>query len=306
MARAVDSELADTDWALRGRSRGVQAVADQMSAESCAVSRMPGGGTVSVGMPEVGNVVGVADHNRPKSRALSTTRTADPSERGGSRERRRDPARRRAAAEAQALAAPRAPKPRSHGSDGGATERGPAGRRRPHDLSRWVAPGTRHSQVHDFRAPRNPLVLGMLCRMDAVVNIGLGIRRIRGLCREHGVAEPIIDVSEHWVTVTFPRRVAQGDEGTGADGRPSMEGDSRAGKLPCSVPVRNGRAPDGSFLRRVGMLSGPATSRRASKCSLQWDLLEHTTPDKPRSGRQRYRLTAAGRCRLADLEGVKR
>ena len=60
--------------------------------------------------------------------------------------------------------------------------------------------------------PRNPLLFGMLYRMDVVENIGSGIKRIRDLCREHGVAEPHIDVSEHWVTVTFPRPAAQSDE----------------------------------------------------------------------------------------------
>ena len=53
--------------------------------------------------------------------------------------------------------------------------------------------------------PRNPLLFGMLCRMGVVEKVGSGIKRIRELCRQHGVAEPIIDVSEHWVTVTFPR-----------------------------------------------------------------------------------------------------
>ena len=31
------------------------------------------------------------------------------------------------------------------------------------------------------------------------------------------------------------------------------------------------------------------------------NVLEHTIPDKPRSGKQKYRLTAAGRQFLADL-----
>ena len=57
--------------------------------------------------------------------------------------------------------------------------------------------------------PRNPLLFGMLYRMGVVENIGSGIKRIRELCREHGVAEPTIDVSEHWVTVTFPRPTGQ-------------------------------------------------------------------------------------------------
>lgn len=32
-----------------------------------------------------------------------------------------------------------------------------------------------------------------------------GIKRIRNLCREYGVAEPLIQVSERWFTVSFPR-----------------------------------------------------------------------------------------------------
>ena len=57
--------------------------------------------------------------------------------------------------------------------------------------------------------PRNPLLFGMLYRMGVVENIGSGIKRIHELCREHGVAKPTIDVSEHWVTVTFPRPTGQ-------------------------------------------------------------------------------------------------
>ena len=59
--------------------------------------------------------------------------------------------------------------------------------------------------------PRNPLLFGMLYRMGVVENIGSGIRRIRELCREHGVAVPTIEVSEHWITVTFPRPVQQAE-----------------------------------------------------------------------------------------------
>ena len=65
--------------------------------------------------------------------------------------------------------------------------------------------------------PRNPLLFGMLYRMGVVENIGSGIKRIRELCREHGVAEPVINVSEHWVMVTFPRPAEQAE--TRATGR---------------------------------------------------------------------------------------
>ena len=57
--------------------------------------------------------------------------------------------------------------------------------------------------------PRNPLLFGTLHRMEVVEHIGSGIRRIRNLCREYGVAEPRIEVSEHWFTVSFPKPIGQ-------------------------------------------------------------------------------------------------
>ena len=53
--------------------------------------------------------------------------------------------------------------------------------------------------------PRNPLLFGMLYRMDAVEQVGSGVRRIREICRDYGVAEPEYEIKEHWVTMTFKR-----------------------------------------------------------------------------------------------------
>lgn len=58
---------------------------------------------------------------------------------------------------------------------------------------------------------RNPLLFGMLHRMEAVEHIGSGIRRIHDLCREWGVPAPLFDVPEHWLTVTFRRLPLGGD-----------------------------------------------------------------------------------------------
>jgi len=43
--------------------------------------------------------------------------------------------------------------------------------------------------------PRNPLLFAILQRMEEMEHIESGIKRIRNLCREYGVAEPEIDVS---------------------------------------------------------------------------------------------------------------
>ena len=68
--------------------------------------------------------------------------------------------------------------------------------------------------------PRNPLLFGMLFRMDAVEHIGSGIKRIRNLCREYGVVEPRIEVSEHWFTVIFPRPEATRETTGKAESQP--------------------------------------------------------------------------------------
>jgi len=70
--------------------------------------------------------------------------------------------------------------------------------------------------------PRNPLLFAMLHRMEAVEHIGSGIKRIRNLCRDYGVAEPKIEVSEHWFTVIFPRPELPEDS-QGESGRDHVE-----------------------------------------------------------------------------------
>ena len=184
--------------------------------------------------------------------------------------------------------------------------------------------------------PRNPLLFSMLYRMDVVENIGSGIKRIRDLCREHGVADPIIRVSDHWVTVTFPRPADRHGEGDGSSGgalKPDRENQEvrqaqgagqeaqERGRKAQDEAAEPSTGPNGERFRdwEVAVLKAcveqPATGRellaasgyatrtgnfkRAIERHLAMRLLELTIPAKPRSGKQRYRLTASGR-RLLD------
>ncbi|MXW18932.1 MAG: hypothetical protein F4123_00175 [Gemmatimonadetes bacterium] len=108
-----------------------------------------------------------------------------------------------------------------------------------HDRLEIVSPGGLPAGMTEAElglksVPRNPLLFGVLHRMDAVEHIGSGIRRIRDLCREWGVPAPVIDVSEHWVTVGF-RRPAVGGEGSGA----TSEGPGRDRLGTKSAPSRD-------------------------------------------------------------------
>ena len=150
--------------------------------------------------------------------------------------------------------------------------------------------------------PRNPLLFGMLHRMEAVEHIGSGIRRIRNLCRDYGVAVPQIDVSEHWFTVIFPRpgsRVENQQPEFPPHDKIQEAHDEAHDDLTdierkilemCIVGQRTG-----SELRvAAGYLSRSGNFKRSLEKLLVKGLIEMTIPDKPRSKKQRYQLTERG------------
>lgn len=138
--------------------------------------------------------------------------------------------------------------------------------------------------------PRNPLLFGMLFRMEAVEHIGSGIKRIRDQCREYGVAEPRIEVSEHWFTVTFPRTEAQADNGQGKS-KTQVTGEVRQ----LLSILANGPLSRTDAQTTLG-LKGQANFRdRYLGPALTANLIKMTVPEKPRNRNQRYRLTELGR-----------
>lgn len=158
--------------------------------------------------------------------------------------------------------------------------------------------------------PRNPLLFAMLHRMEAVEHIGSGIKRIRNLCREYGVGEPRIEVSEHWFTVIFPRPLS-----------PDMQEEEAPGKHPAStqqVPSKYRISTPQVRAMLLEALAGDATRTQLQNAAgmkdrehfrkeylqplLDEGLLEMTIPEKPRSSKQSYRLTETGRAVLGAWE----
>ena len=171
--------------------------------------------------------------------------------------------------------------------------------------------------------PRNPLLFSMLYRMDVVGRIGSGIRRILDSCREHGVREPMIDVSAEWVTVTFPR-LDQPDHRQ--DCRPEIEADrpefskarvardrrlgshpeteghgqpikSKSGSLGYRVLglLLEGSMSKSAIARSLGHRSVSGGLNRVIRGLRRDGLVEYTLPETPNSSRQEYRLTVSGR-----------
>ena len=143
--------------------------------------------------------------------------------------------------------------------------------------------------------PRNPLLFGILHRMEAVEHIGSGIRRIRNLCKEYGVAKPRIEISEHWFTVTFSRPVAP-------ESQPELQPESR----PDYLELRVLNLLDKSILsksdlsKRLGQKSVSGQLNKVIRKLLADESIEYTIPEKPASRLQQYRITEKGKLRLTE------
>ncbi|MDE2644951.1 MAG: hypothetical protein OXI05_03805 [Bacteroidota bacterium] len=179
--------------------------------------------------------------------------------------------------------------------------------------------------------PRNPLLFDILHRMDAVEKIGSGIRRIRNLCREHGVPEALIEVSESWVSMTFPRATAQVDSKSGPSREQETTQVDSKSKVDPKIFSNDALKPLANILEDVTAqvtaqvvwhCRVPRTAREIMTVvrlkhlktfrtnylqpllDARW--LEMTVPDKPRSSKQKYRLTEKGRELLKQLNASLR
>ena len=155
---------------------------------------------------------------------------------------------------------------------------------------------------------RNPLIADLLHRIDFIEKAGTGIRRIRDGAREQDCPEPEFE-ADRFVTVTFrPNPEVREVSGDDRIMTPEVTGQVTPEVTPEVAPeVTPEAAPEVRLLRAV---SGEMTRQRLQEVldlkddehfrksyllpALQAGLIEMTIPDKPRSSKQRYRLTPAG------------
>ncbi len=149
--------------------------------------------------------------------------------------------------------------------------------------------GMREEDLGSRSVPRNPLLFSMLYRMRLVEQIGSGIRRIHDACREHGVAEPAIDVSPDWVTVTFPRSVSAATPHVSPHEAPHVT--PYVGRL---IAVLEGEMSRAKLMEVLELKDRRNFARTYLQPGLDAGLVEMTQPGSPRSRTQRYRLTARG------------
>jgi len=119
--------------------------------------------------------------------------------------------------------------------------------------------------------------------MNPIRSVGMGtgtgdmIRR----CREAGLAEPAFSVSDGFTTTLWRKVVASTPEVTPEVTR--------------VVEVMRGEMKRVAIQEALGLSDGDSFRKVYLLPALEAGLVEMTIPDKPRSSKQRYRLTAFGR-----------
>jgi ATP-dependent DNA helicase RecG len=143
--------------------------------------------------------------------------------------------------------------------------------------------------------PRNPLIAGTFHRTGAIEVWGRGTNRVIEACRAYGIADPTFAQGSGAVTVAFKAEVIAGvpsrDQagtklGLSRDQAQVLELAAEASTLP-RLMAPSGRSNRTKFRDQV---LNPL---------LAAGLIEMTLPDKPRSPKQQYRITQAGRAAIA-------
>ena len=105
----------------------------------------------------------------------------------------------------------------------------------------------------------------------------------------------MIDVAEHWVTTTFFRPTAQAEDQVGTKSRLSRDQVEILRKSLSEQPITE-------LMVLAKRRNRTKFRDQVLRPLLEVGLLEMTIPDKPRSSKQKYRLTAKGRDLLAELD----
>ena len=157
---------------------------------------------------------------------------------------------------------------------------------------------------------RNPLIADLLHRIALIEKAGTGIRRMIEDARKHKCAEPKFAVNGFFTATFWPtREIARKITPEVTEQVGEQVNEQVGTKLALSrhqVEILHNCLQEKSLLgimSQVGRKDRTKFRTKFIKPLVESGLLEMTTPDKPRSSKQRYRTTDLGRKVLAQKSG---
>jgi len=149
--------------------------------------------------------------------------------------------------------------------------------------------------------PPNPLIAEAFHRTGAVEVWGRGTNRVIDECLRHGIEAPTFEERSGSVTVTFRAEITPGTKpGPSRDqvGTKSGPSSEQIGILKLAMEEKS----IGELMEHAGRANRTKFRDHVLRSLLDAEWLEMTIPEKPRSSKQRYRTTAAGRRALEDAK----
>jgi ATP-dependent DNA helicase RecG len=145
---------------------------------------------------------------------------------------------------------------------------------------------------------RNALIADLLHRITFIEKAGTGINRMREDAREQHCPAPIFEENGFFTAIFRPNPEVRAQAGTPQD---THQGGTKLGPSWDQVQILD-KCLHGSQIRELMALAG-RTNRTKFRDQvlnplIEAGFIEMTVPDKPRSSKQRYRTTAAGRAVL--------
>jgi ATP-dependent DNA helicase RecG len=144
---------------------------------------------------------------------------------------------------------------------------------------------------------RNALIADLLHRISFIEKAGTGIRPIRDDARAQGCPEPKFEVTGFVTATFFPnpavRAHAEAQQAGQFTGEVTEQVTEQVSRL--LQALREDTLSSQEILERLVLSHRPTLLYDYLQPALRAALIEMTVPDKPRSSRQRYRLTAQGR-----------
>jgi|SRR6185295_11204057 len=145
-----------------------------------------------------------------------------------------------------------------------------------------LPPGMVPSDLGRKSVRRNPLIADLLQRIDFIEKAGTGIRRMREEAKKHGSLAPTFEATGFFTAIFRPLATPA------AEVTPEV-----------TPEVRLLRALKGEMSRQelqatLGLSDAEHFRKVFLVPTLGAGLIEMTIPDKPRSSRQRYRITSQG------------
>jgi len=156
--------------------------------------------------------------------------------------------------------------------------------------------GMKLSDLGHKSVRRNALIADLLHRIDFIEKAGTGIKRIRDEARVQGCPEPLFEETGFVTATFFPNPEVPAQAGAQSPGATEQVG-TKSALSRHQVEILEKCQEERALLELIAVVGRSDRTkfrRQVLNPLIDAGLIEMTIPDKPRSSKQRYRITPAG------------